>query len=157
MTCKATQYRKTRAAEEKKALETLHLKDVKARRTWIKNHSLDQAESFYRAGRISQSDYEWYCYHWRNLTPRFSSLCESYEDRRYPGFYYSYPGDTDLEYSAREIYKRAWRFQRSRDVTIDFNDYLEIWKLEAAWDELVAINKRAAQAAILSLWARNPA
>jgi hypothetical protein len=49
------------------------------RARWILSLSYDMAEYHYRQGNIGQDEWERFCFLWRNGTPRFSHVAESYD------------------------------------------------------------------------------
>ena len=61
------------------------------KREYLKDYTLNEIQGFYVQGIVSQSDYEWYCYHWRNSVFRYSNELINYEDKNYKGFSLVYP------------------------------------------------------------------
>ena len=45
-------------------------------------YTLAEIEDMYRNGRISQDDFEHYCYLWRNSTFRYSDLYICYQEAK---------------------------------------------------------------------------
>ena len=44
------------------------------------------AEELHRQGAMSDAEWVWYRYHWRNGAARYSHVAEQFEDFRYAGF-----------------------------------------------------------------------